>query len=174
MSKYWSHNETGATCNLTFISKDNLLQNILSKTKKSNKVRQYQKGWYLFLQMFWAQVPKNYFCMEEWALGCVPMQFWDITDISAFPRTLSLESFGNTSDNSWIRFLILDIKFSFAKFQVIISKNSGSYVRKISLKETVLKNKTACSRHFYWFITLLQLLYNVRVLFCAFSIQILK
>ena len=54
MSKYWSDNETGATYNLTFISKDNLLQNILSKIKKSNKVRQYQKGWYLFLQMFWA------------------------------------------------------------------------------------------------------------------------
>ena len=43
MSKYWSHDETGATYNLTFISKDNLPQNILSKIKKSNKVRQYRK-----------------------------------------------------------------------------------------------------------------------------------
>ena len=40
MSKYWSLKGTGVSYELAFVSKDNPVQNILRKIKKSSKVRQ--------------------------------------------------------------------------------------------------------------------------------------
>ena len=40
---YWSLKETGANYKLVFASKDNSVQNIFKKIKKSSKVRQDQK-----------------------------------------------------------------------------------------------------------------------------------
>ena len=46
--------------------------------KKPNKVSKTEKPRYLFLGTFWTLVPKIYFCMGDWNLGCLPMKFWDI------------------------------------------------------------------------------------------------
>ena len=53
------------------------------------------------------QIPKIYFCKREWILGQVPMQFWDFSYNSLFPKILSLKLFGNLWGNSNARFLIL-------------------------------------------------------------------
>ena len=51
------------------------------KINKSSKVRQNRKLWYLFLHIFWALVPKMYFCIWGWIQDCVSMQFWDFPKI---------------------------------------------------------------------------------------------
>ena len=43
MSKDLKLNKTGASCKLLFLSEDNLVQNILKKTKKSSNARQNRK-----------------------------------------------------------------------------------------------------------------------------------
>ena len=108
----------------------NPLQKIMGKIKKPNEVRQYQKFWYLFLyilapvskiDLFYTYFIYLYFFIYfwDWTLCWVPMQFWDFANISVFLKILKL--FGNSWCNSYIKFLVLDIKFRFtcAKFQVI-------------------------------------------------------
>ena len=102
------------------------------KWRNQTKLNNNEKIWWLFLHIFLASVPKIYFCKENWALDCIPTQFWDFTNISLFPR--NLKSFGNSWGNLYIRFLILDIEFrftwgewnvfeNFENFQVIVSKD---------------------------------------------------
>ena len=31
---------------------------------------------------FWTSVPKIYFCRRDWTLGCLPMRFWDVSNVS--------------------------------------------------------------------------------------------
>ena len=50
--------------------------------KKPNKVSKTEKLQYLFLAIFWTSVPKIYFCRGDWTLGCLPMKFWDVSNIS--------------------------------------------------------------------------------------------
>ena len=49
----------------------------------------------------------------DYALGYVSTQIWYFSDISQFPKILSLKSFGNLFGNSYIKFAILDIKVPF-------------------------------------------------------------
>ena len=56
--------------------------------KKPNKVSKTEKLRYLFLGIFWTLVPKVYFCRGDWTLGCLPIEFWDITN------TLNLSKVG--------------------------------------------------------------------------------
>lgn len=72
-----------------------------------------RKTWYLILGIFGALVPWNYFSSRDWTLGCISLQFWDFCNISLFPRIPSLQSFGNLWNNSYIKLLILYIRFHF-------------------------------------------------------------
>ena len=53
--------KTAANYRLAFISKDNLLQNILGKIKKPNKVRQYRKSLIYVFASFLSVIAKNLF-----------------------------------------------------------------------------------------------------------------
>ena len=83
------------------------------KIKKSSKVRQDRKLWYMFLNTFWAQVSKIYLSREDGTPDCVLMQFWDFSNIFLFPKILSLKLFGNTWGNLY-RSFVLNIMFHFA------------------------------------------------------------
>lgn len=72
-----------------------------------------RKTWYLILGIFGALVPWNYFSSRDWTLGCISLQFWDFCNISLFPRIPSLQSFGNLWNSSYIKLLILYIRFHF-------------------------------------------------------------
>ena len=50
--------------------------------KKPNKVSKTEKLRYLFLAIFWTSVPKIYSCRGDWTLGCLPMKFWDFSNVS--------------------------------------------------------------------------------------------
>ena len=64
---------------------------------------------YLFLNINF----KTLFLPERLGTGLCLMHFRDFPNISLFPRFLSLMSFGNSWGNSYIKFLILNIKFRF-------------------------------------------------------------
>lgn len=71
----------------------NPMQNILRFEKNTKKLS------YLFLRIFWTQLPKICFYKGDWAQGCVPMQFWAFPNVSLFPKILSLKLFGNLWGN---------------------------------------------------------------------------
>ena len=107
------------------------------KSRNHTKLDNNEKIWWLFLNIFFVPVPQIYFCRGNWTLDCIPRLFWDFTNISLFPR--NHKSFGSSSGSSYIRFLILDIEFSFTwgewnvysnfeKFQVIGSTKDRSII----------------------------------------------
>ena len=57
---------------------------------------------FLFFREFLLVLTKLSFREEDWALGNNSMKFWDLPDISQFPKILSLKSFGNSCDNWYI------------------------------------------------------------------------
>ena len=94
------------------------LSTILGKvfgTKLRNPVKLYRtrKVWYLLFRVFWLLLPKFNFWKGDWVLGYVSTQIWDFPNISLFPKILSVKSFGNSWDNSYTKFAILDITFRF-------------------------------------------------------------
>ena len=91
----------------------NPMQNIWNKLEKSSKTGQDKKSWYLLLRVFGLLLPKFNFWKGDWALGYVSTQIWDFSNISLFPKILSLKSFDNLWGNSHTKFAILDITFRF-------------------------------------------------------------
>ena len=55
-----------------------ILCNIFGDQAKLGKIRKFC---YIFLHTFGVLMPKNYFCRGDWTIGCVPMQFWDFSEI---------------------------------------------------------------------------------------------
>ena len=64
-----------------------------------------------------------------WALGNNSMRFWDFSDISCFPKILSLKLFGNSTGYSYIPCLLLIITLRFtcgeAKIFATIKKSQN-------------------------------------------------
>ena len=56
------------------------------------KLDRARKVWYLLLRVFWLLLPKFNFWKGDWALGYVSTQIWDFSNISLFPKILSLKS----------------------------------------------------------------------------------
>ena len=50
---------------------------------------------------------------RDWALGFVSTEIWDFSNVSQFPKILSLKSFDNSWGNSYTKFAIQDIKCRF-------------------------------------------------------------
>ena len=98
---------------LAFVSKDNLLQNILGKFKKPNNVRQYRRSLIYVFASFLSVTAKYFFRREDWTLGSVSKQFRDFANISLLPKILSFSLISYDFNNSYLRFLILDYKFRF-------------------------------------------------------------
>ena len=67
------------------------------ETKSSFHVKQRstRKVQFLFFSSFLLVLTKYSFWEEDWALGYNSMKFGDFSDISKFPKILSLRSFGN-------------------------------------------------------------------------------
>lgn len=61
-----------ANYNLEFASKNNPLQNIFGKVKKSNKVRQYQKALISVFAHFLSTSAKNLFLLGKLDMGLCP------------------------------------------------------------------------------------------------------
>ena len=94
-------------------------QNKIFGTKYRNEVKldKARKIWYLlflYILLFWLQLPKCDFWKIDWALGYVSSQNWDFPNISAaLPKILSLDPLGNLRGNSYSKFAILDMTFCF-------------------------------------------------------------
>ena len=58
-------------------------------------------------------LPKFNFLKGDWALGYVFTQALDFSNISWFPKMVSLKSFVDSRGNSYNKFGTLDIKFRF-------------------------------------------------------------
>ena len=65
------------------------------------------------MRVSWQLLSTFNFWKEDWALGCVSTLIWHFSNISQFPKILSLTSFSNSWGNSWIKFVMLDIKYRF-------------------------------------------------------------
>ena len=89
------------------------MQNIWKKLEKSSKTGQDKKSLILTFACFWLLLPKFNFWKGDWVLDYFSTQIWDFPNISLFPKTLSLKSFGNSWGNSCTKFAILDITFRF-------------------------------------------------------------
>ena len=61
--------------------------------------------WYLLSRNFWPLLPKFYFWKRNWTLGSGSIQVWDFPNVSQF--------LGNSWDNSYTMFFVLDIKYRF-------------------------------------------------------------
>ena len=105
--------------------------------KKLNKVSKTEKLRYLFLAIFWTSVPKIYFCREDWALGCLPMKFWDVSNVSI---SLNLSKGGHT---------IWRIPCSSEQF-VESAKSQPSSHRKASMWRTLSQRTTVVTDSIFW------------------------
>ena len=74
-------------------------QGICHKIEKSSKTGQVKKSLISTFAYFWAAIAST--------------QKWDFPDISLFPKIQSLKSFGNSWDNSYTKFTVLDTMFRF-------------------------------------------------------------
>lgn len=73
-----------------------------------------QKHWLLLLSILLVPVPQVYFCKGDLPPGRLPIQFWDFLNFSLFLKTVSFKSLNNLWGNTYIKFMILDIKLPFA------------------------------------------------------------
>ena len=89
--------------------------------KKLSKVSKTEKLRYLFLAIFWTSVPKIYSCRRDWTLGCLPMKFWDLSNVSI---RLNLSKMGSSEH--------------FVK----PAKSQGSSYRKASMWRTIVVTDT--------------------------------
>ena len=64
--------------------------------EKSHKTRQGKKSLIPIIVGFWLLLSKFNFSKCDWALGYVSIQIWDFSNISLFPKILSLQSVGNS------------------------------------------------------------------------------
>ena len=55
-----------------------------------------------FLYNFWPLLPKFYFWKEDWALRYVSMPFWDVSNISQFPKSYAVRHFVNQVPQSFL------------------------------------------------------------------------
>ena len=65
------------------------------------------------MHVFWQLLSMCNFWKEDWALGCISTYFAHFSNISYFPKILSVKSFNNSWGNSRTKFIILDIKYCF-------------------------------------------------------------
>ena len=112
---WWVPSWLSFSCRITYksflLKKCNPVHNILRKIKKSSKVRQKKKKWYLFLRTVWEVVPEIYFCRRDCAGDWVPINFFNFPDISLLCKILSLKSYGNRWAKSYVQFVLLGMKF---------------------------------------------------------------
>ena len=103
------------------------------KNNKSSRVRHDRKTLISVFVYLLSTIVNFFFCRGDWALGCVPVQFWDFANISLFPKFLNLKSYGNSWSTSYVRFLVQNIEFrftwgewyvyqNFVKFQVVMQR----------------------------------------------------
>ena len=91
-------------------------QNIWNEIQKSSKTEKVKTFWYTLIYccvVVGLVLPTFNFWKGDWALGYVSTQLWDFTDISLFPKILTLKSFGNSWGNSYTKFAILANMFPF-------------------------------------------------------------
>ena len=88
-------------------------KNIGHKVKKSSKIGPDFKHFSSNFACFWQLLSKFNFWKEDWALGCMFTQIWHFSNISLFPKILSLKPFDNSWGNSCRKFVMLDIKYRF-------------------------------------------------------------
>ena len=75
-------------------------QNIWHKVKKYSKNGQNIKNVISNFVCFWQLFSAFNFWKVDWALDCVSTHIWHFSNISSFPKILSLKSFGNSWGNS--------------------------------------------------------------------------
>ena len=68
-------------------------------------------GW--FFAIFYQKMSKFGFWLDDWLLAIKSKHLRDFLEVSYFPKVLSLNSFGNSWDNSWTDFLVIIIWFCF-------------------------------------------------------------
>ena len=95
----------------TFLTLNKILGKIFLKNQA--KLNNSIKYWHLLSRNFWCLLPKSIFCSESKKLGSAHINFCVFTNISKFPKILSLKSFGNSSGNPYTMFVKLDIKSHF-------------------------------------------------------------
>ena len=85
-------------------------QNIWRKVKKYSKIVQDFKNIISkFACSFSHILPTFNLYKEDWTLGCVSTHIWHFSNISEFPKILSLKLFGN----SCTKFVMLNFKYRF-------------------------------------------------------------
>ena len=70
-----------------------------------------RKVWCLLLSVFRLALPKLDFWKRGWSLGYVSMRISHFSNISLFPKILSLKSFGNPWGNSYTKFATGNITY---------------------------------------------------------------
>ena len=94
-----------ANSKLAFVSKEDPLKNALGNIKKSKKVRQYRKALITAFANFWVFW---FFSTREtgwWTVSLCRVEV--LLLFFLFTRVLSLKSFGNSGDSSYITLLML-------------------------------------------------------------------
>ena len=80
---------------------------------KQNRLFFYGVFYSWFFAFFYQKTSKFGFWVDGWLFAIKPKHFRDFLEISKFPKILSLKSFGNSWDNSYIHFLVIIIQFRF-------------------------------------------------------------
>ena len=111
--KVWWFKKTGTSCKERFFYTDNPGKNYWKKFKKSSKIEQKQIKLIFATTKFVAALTKIYLWKGDSARGSVSAQFWYFPNTSYSFKTLSPILFGNSQQNSYRKFIILDVKSRF-------------------------------------------------------------
>ena len=99
-------------------------------------------------------MPKFNFWKGDWALGYSSILIWDFSNSPAFPKILSLKSFGNSWGNSYTNFIILDIKFRFTCAKWDLYWNTVKFQNTMT---RIIWKFSFCSVLFQWWFQFLEI-----------------
>ena len=93
---------------------DNPGQIIVKKIENSRKIGHDKKSLIPFLVGIFSATTKIWFLQRrQETLAYVSALIWDFSNVSYFSKILRFKQFGNSWGNSYIKFVIPDIKFPF-------------------------------------------------------------